>query len=90
MHAGSSEARTRIRGSHRVRFKVERANEITEALGLEQIQDKAAYFATTDTTYSRVVRGLTNPGEDFIAAVLGSHPDNPDITWDNLFEVVPA
>lgn len=88
MHAGRSKTRTRTRSPHKVRFKVEQADAITEGRGLEWIKDKAAFFATTPTTYSRVVRGLIDPGEEFIAAVLGSNPGDPEITWDNLFEIV--
>ena len=74
----------------RVRFKVERANEITEARGLLRIQDKAAFFGTSPSSYSRVINGVAKPGEDFIAAVLASQPGDPDITFESLFEVVAA
>jgi hypothetical protein len=88
MHAGRPETRPRTRGPHRVKFRAERAEQITNRRGLEHIKDRAAYFNTTPTTYSRVVRGLIDPGEEFIAAVLASHPGDPEITWDNLFEIV--
>lgn len=71
-----------------MRFRVERAREIAAKHGLAQVQEIAAFFNTTETTYSRVARGLTDPGERFIADVLSSRPGDPDITWESLFEVV--
>ena len=82
MHAGSTQSTPKLR------FKVERADEIAAKHNLESIKDKAAFFGATETTYSRVVRGLIVPGEVFIAAVLSSRPFDPDITFDALFEVV--
>lgn len=72
----------------RIRFRTERADEIAEARGLTNGSAKAAFFGVTHHNYSRVVNGRVKPGEDFIAAVLASHPDDPDITFDALFEVV--
>lgn len=74
----------------RVRFKTERANQIAEERGLQLIRDQAQFFGVTPSSYSRVINGVVNPGEDFIASVLASHPGDADITWDALFEVVEA
>lgn len=90
MHAGRIEPRQRARTPHRVRLKVEQADAIALKHDLTTNEQKAAWFGVADTTYSRVVRGVIHPGEEFIAAVLGSHPDDPDITFDSMFEVVAA
>jgi hypothetical protein len=84
MHAGSED--TPIL---ELRFKVERADEIAAKHGLESIKDKAAFFGATETTYSRAARRLIVPGEVFITGVLAARPDDPDITFDALFELAP-
>lgn len=74
----------------RVKFRVDQADAITGKHGLTNLGEKAAFFGVTHHNYSRVVHGVNGPGEEFIAAVLGSRPDDPDVTFDRLFEVVPA
>ena len=88
MHAGSPAPRPKARTPYRVRLKPDAIRKIEEKHGLVTIQQKAAFFGIADTTWGRLQRGLIDPGEETIAAVLGSHPDDPDITFDNLFEVV--
>lgn len=73
-----------------MRFRTDRADAIAGKHGLTKLIDKAAFFGVTHHNYSKVVNGVNGPGEDFIAAVLGSRPDDPDITFDALFEVVAA
>jgi hypothetical protein len=70
-----------------VRFRVQRADEIAAKHGLVLVQDKAIFFGCTPSTYSRVCSGSIAPGERFIADVLSSQPGDPDITFDNLFEL---
>lgn len=74
----------------KVRFKVERANEIAAARGLTLDQEKAEFFGISQSNYSRVITGQRGPGDRFIAAVLASNPGDPDITFDELFEIVPV
>lgn len=95
MHAGSPPSRTKARTPHSVRLRsVEDPNlpaeerwviaRIAAERGLTLYKDKAALFGVTPTTYSRLVKGEINPGEEFIASVLGLHPQ---YTFDDLFEV---
>lgn len=99
MHAGSTPARTKARTPHLVRLRVhDEAIEpredrwviaqIAEARGLKTVDERAAFFGVNPTTYRRLVLEQINPGYEFIAAALGSHPDDPEFTFDNLFEVV--
>jgi hypothetical protein len=74
--------------SARVLFKVAAADAIAAKHGLKLDHEKATFFGVTQSNYSRVVTGATLVGDRFIAAVLSSRPDDPDITFDNLFEVV--
>lgn len=96
MHAGSIPPRAKARTQHVVRLKlVEDAEslpkeersviaQIAAKRGLTLYKDKAALFGITPTTYSRLVKEEINPGEEFIASVLGLHPD---YSFDDLFEV---
>lgn len=95
MHAGSPPPRTKARTPHLVRLKrvqdptlpdEERwvIARIAADRGLTSYSEKAALFGVTDTTYRRLVKGEINPGEEFIAAALASHPQ---YTFDDLFEV---
>lgn len=72
----------------RVRFKVESAHAIAVKRGFATLAELADYLNVTASNYSRVHNGVTDPGKDFIAQVLASHPDDPDVSWDGLFEVV--
>lgn len=82
----------------RVRFKVDRANEIAARNHvLETEAQKAVYFGVTPSNWSRATGRdpdrATDPGALFIAAVLSSPAavDYPnDVTFEGLFEVVPA
>ena len=81
--------RARERTSPReIRFKIERADEIAAEHGLVYSTDKAAFFGVTLSNWSRVVLRDIRPREAFIAAVLGSHPEDPRFTFDTFFEVV--
>jgi hypothetical protein len=71
-----------------VRFKADAARLIGEKRGLATDAELADYFGIKAPTFSRLINGVTVPGEVAIAAVLGSHPEDPDITWDGLFEIV--
>ncbi len=70
----------------RVRFKAEVARDVGAKLGLTTDAELAAYFNVNAATFSRVINGVTTPGEVFIAAVLGSHPDL--LPFDLMFEIV--
>ena len=69
----------------RIRFRVERANEIAAEHGLRGVVEKAHFFGLRHPVYSRVVKGHNRPGESFIAAVLAARPEQ---TFEALFEVV--
>lgn len=96
MHAGSIFSRAKARTQHVVRLKLVKEAEslpkedrsviaqIALSRGLTLYKDKAALFGVTPTTYSRLVKGEINPGEEFIASVLGLHPE---YSFDDLFEV---
>jgi hypothetical protein len=90
MHAGSLTPRPKARTPHRVRLKTHEAAKLAERYGLGTIQETADFFGLDATTWSRLMRGVIYPGEQAIAAVLGSHPEDPEITFEALFEVVPA
>jgi len=94
MRAGSPEARSKTRTPHAIRFRhddeagVLVADRIAEERGHLTKQQKAAFFGMNETTWGRLIRGEIEPGRETIAAVLGGHPDDPEITFDALFEVV--
>lgn len=90
MHAGRTTARGRARTPHVVRLRTDGAQAVADRHGLDTIQAIADFFGVNATTWSRIARGLIEPGEETIAAVLGSHPEDPAITFDALFEVVSA
>lgn len=88
MHAGRIVPTAPARPRSGVRFETDRAQAIAERHGLRTIADIAEFYGTTETTYSRVTRGLNRPGEEFIGSVLTSpaakaYPD--EVTWDALF-----
>lgn len=74
----------------RVRFKVEAADEIAERHGHTAMYAKAEFFGSTASAYSRVVNGVTAPGENFIAAALASPASRAEegFCFDTVFEVV--
>lgn len=81
----------------RVRLRYDKATELANKAGWTSEPQKAAFFGVTQSNWSRVTnpsgKKVTDPGALFIAAVLASpaaeqFPD--DVTFDNLFEVVPA
>jgi hypothetical protein len=93
MHAGTEERRRKARTPHVVKFRVEddgtlAVERIAEERGLTTTRAKAAFFGSTETTWRRLLEGEIEPGRETIAAVLGSHPDDDEITFDALFEVV--
>jgi hypothetical protein len=87
MHAGRNKAQRRVSGK-RIVFRVAKAEQIADRHGLTTIEEKAQFFNTTATTYSRVCSRLIDPGRFFIADVLSAEEKDPEITWDNLFELV--
>ena len=99
MHAGSIPTRAKARTPHLVRLRVQDEDiepaedrwviaQLALARGHRSTDERAAFFGVNPTTYRRLVMESINPGEEFIAAALGSHPDDPDFTFDNLFVVV--
>ncbi len=75
----------------RIRFKADEAKAIArERGGATRQMDHAQFYGINEATWSRVIRGKSRPSDDFIGAVLESHPDYPEITFDALFEVVAA
>lgn len=74
----------------RIRFRADVAAKIAEERGATRQMDHAHFFGISETSWSRIVRGKRRPSDEFIAAVLASHPDDPEISFDALFEVVPA
>lgn len=90
MHAGSPAPRQKARTPHKVRLRAAGVKSLARKYGLRTDQDWATFTGLADTTWSRLRRGLIDPGEEIIAAVLGSHPEDPEITFDLVFEVVPA
>jgi hypothetical protein len=94
MHAGSSEPRRKGRTPHKVVFRVEGtgtpvAKRIAEDRGHATVAQQAHFYGgLNETTWGRLLRGEIEPGRETIAAVLGSHPDDDEITFDALFEVV--
>lgn len=74
---------TRVRP--RVLFNGGAADAITAPFGLRTAKDQAAFFGMSDTTYSRVRRGVIYPGEEFIAAVLNAVA--PQYGFSDLFYV---
>jgi hypothetical protein len=93
MHAGTHETRRKARTPHVVKLRTEASGalvveRLAEERGLVNRQQMAAFFGLSETTLGRLLRGDIDPGEETIAAVLGSHPDDEAITFDALFEVV--
>ena len=80
--------RARQRNPRRVRFKIDRANEIAAEHGHISQLDRAAFFGVTNQNWSKVELGNVWPGERFIATVLASHPGDPRFTFEELFEVI--
>jgi hypothetical protein len=87
MHAGRNRPSRRV-SEKRIVFRVAKADEIADRHGLTTIDQKAQFFNTTPTTYSRVCSGDIDPGRFFIADVLSAEEKDAEITWDNLFELV--
>lgn len=93
MHAGSPPIRQKARTPHVVKLRADEggtlvADRIAEDRGHITRQQKAAFFGLSETTWGRLQRGDIDPGEETIGAVLGEHPDDPEISFDALFEVV--
>lgn len=51
-------------------------------------EQQAAFYGISETTWGRLLREEIMPGEETIGAFLGEHPDDDEITFDALFEVV--
>lgn len=78
----------RARSGPWLRFKAAAAADIAGDYGAKTNQALADFYGVHRSTYSRVVRGMLRPGEDFIAAVLVSHPDETRINFNALFELM--
>ncbi len=89
MHARRDKTQPPTTRGSKVQFRAERAAEIalTHADAVH-IFEQAKFYGVHPSTYSRVIGGVTKPGEEFIAAVLSSHPELDEVSWDDLFEVV--
>lgn len=74
----------RARPDRWVRFRYDEAAAIARSFGHVLMQEQAAFFGVSPAAYSRVIRGLKRPGEDFIASVLAAQPG---ITFDAMFEL---
>jgi len=94
MHAIPQETRRKARTPHVVKLKTDEetgklvARKIAEDRGHLTRQQQAAFLGLSETTWGRLLRGDIDPGEETIGAVLGEHPDDDEITFDALFEVV--
>ncbi len=81
----------RERTTSTVLFRVDVAEALAARKGLTTVVEKAAYFGLHQhSQWVKVVGGVHNPGESFIARVLSSpaKEEFPDeVTFDNLFEV---
>lgn len=78
---------TRPKRRVRLIFDTDKAAEIADRHGANTDADRARFFGVSQTAWSRLSRGHRGPGPDVIAAVLSSHPDEPDVCFDNLFRV---
>lgn len=71
----------------RLRFKVERFNELAAQRGLRTDTEKAKFLDVVQSNFSRITRGLTRPSEQFVAACMKAFADDPTVSFDDLFEI---
>ena len=85
MHAGSPK-RSKTRTPYKVKLKPGVATTLAEKHGVA-VRELAGKFGLNDTTWARLLKEDIDPGEESIAAILGS---DPDLAFDDVFEVVAA
>lgn len=68
-----------------IRLRVRKLETCWSLMGITTDQAKAELVGVNPATYSRVTRGITAPGERFIAGILAALPQVP---FEDLFEVV--
>ncbi len=51
------------------------------------MEDQAAFYGLTPSTYSRLVAGKQQPGSTVIALVVTSHPEDERVSFDGLFYI---
>lgn len=68
-----------------IRLRVRKLETCWSLMQIKTDQAKADLIGVNPATYSRVIRGLTAPGERFIAGTLAALPQVP---FEDLFEVV--
>lgn len=69
----------------KVRLRTKQLDKFFALKGVKTDAARADAIGVNAATFSRVVRGLTAPGEVFIAGVLAALPE---MSFEDLFEVV--